>query len=102
MIVMDINTAKKMRSGINLRATITSKENPRSVNYKTGGTGEVCTAVISDDTGEIKLTLWNDEIDKVEVGDTVEIANGYTSEFKGEVQLNIGKYGNMTVEKSTS
>ncbi len=99
---MDIITAKKMRSGINIRATITKKEDPRTVNYKTGGTGDVCTAVISDDTGEMKLTLWNEEIDKVKVGDTVEIANGYTSDFKGEVQLNIGKFGNMTVEKSSS
>ncbi len=88
-----------MRKGINLSATVISKGDPRTVNLKAGGTTDVCDAMISDHTGEIKLTLWAEDIDKVEIGDTVEIANGYTSEFQGESQLNVGKFGQMTVTK---
>jgi len=57
----------------------------------------VATATITDDTGTIKLTLWNDQINQVNVDDTVKIENGYVTSFRGEIQLNVGKYGKLTV-----
>ena len=49
----------------------------------------------SDDSGEIKLSLWNDEIAKFNIGDKIKITNGYVSEFNGEKQLSAGKYGKI-------
>ena len=46
---------------------------------------------------QMKLTLWGDDIKSVNVGDTVRITNGYTNEFKGEVSLTKGKFGQMEV-----
>ncbi len=88
---------KKMRSGINLKAEVKSKGDPRTVNLKTGGTVDVCDAVISDGTDDIKLTLWGDDIKAVNIGDVVVITNGYTNEFKGEVSLTKGKFGKMEI-----
>jgi len=88
---------KKMRSGINLKAEVKSKGEPRTVNLKTGGTVDVCDAVISDGVDDIKLTLWGDDIKAVNLGDTVVITNGYTNEFKGEVSLTKGKFGKMEI-----
>lgn len=88
---------KKMRSGINLKAEVKSKGDPRTVNLKTGGTVDVCDAVISDGSDDIKLTLWGDDIKAVNVGDVVVVTNGYTNEFKGEVSLTKGKFGKMEV-----
>ncbi len=88
---------KKMRSGINLKAEVKSKGEPRTVNLKTGGTVDVCDAVISDGVDDIKLTLWGDDIKAVSIGDTVVITNGYTNEFKGEVSLTKGKFGKMEI-----
>jgi ssDNA-binding replication factor A large subunit len=34
----------------------------------------------------------------VNVGNKVKIENGYVTSFKGEIQLNVGKFGTMTVE----
>jgi ssDNA-binding replication factor A large subunit len=31
------------------------------------------------------------------VNDRIRIENGYVTSFKGEVQLNVGKYGKLTV-----
>ncbi|MEM2816099.1 MAG: OB-fold nucleic acid binding domain-containing protein [Candidatus Bathyarchaeia archaeon] len=59
----------------------------------------VATAIIADETGRVKLTLWNDQIGQVEVNDLVKVEKGYVSSFRGEIQLNIGKYGKLTVEK---
>ena len=97
---MPISQAKKMRSGINVSATVKSKGDPRTVNLRSGGTVDVCDAVISDgDTqeDEMKLTLWGDDIQAVNVDDTVVVTNGYTNEFKGEVSLTKGKFGKMDV-----
>ncbi|HII65568.1 TPA: hypothetical protein HA295_02220, partial [Candidatus Woesearchaeota archaeon] len=57
---------------------------------KFGKPGRVSTAVAKDDTGDVKLTLWNDEIDQVKGGDRIRITNGYVSEWQGELQVSTG------------
>ncbi|MCK4522099.1 MAG: DNA-binding protein [Nanoarchaeota archaeon] len=64
---------------------------------KFGKPGRVCNAKVKDDSGEITLTLWNDEIDKVKIGDKIHIINGYVSEWQGEPQLTAGRLGKMEV-----
>jgi replication factor A1 len=64
---------------------------------KFGRTGRVCNAKVKDETGEISLTLWNEQIDQVNPGDKVHITNGYVSEFQGEKQLTTGKFGKLEV-----
>jgi replication factor A1 len=63
------------------------------------GSGKVATARAKDDTGEISLTLWNDDIDKVKAGSKVTIENGWVSEWQGEKQLSSGRYGTLKIEK---
>lgn len=64
---------------------------------KFGKSGRVATAIAKDDTGDIKLTLWNEQIDNVKSGDKVHITNGYVSEWQGEPQLTTGKMGKIEV-----
>ncbi len=64
---------------------------------KFGKTGRVCNAKIKDETGEMNLTLWNEQIDQVNAGDKVHITNGYVNEFQGEKQLTTGKLGKLEV-----
>ncbi len=92
---------KDLRNGmkrVNVEAKVVEKGNPREVTsrYK-DETYKVADAVIADDTGSIKLTLWNEQIDQVNVNDTIKIENGYVTSFKGEIQLNVGKFGKLTV-----
>jgi replication factor A1 len=49
--------------------------------------------LIADETGTIKLCLWNEQIDSISIGDTVQIENASTSAFRGERQLRIGRKG---------
>jgi replication factor A1 len=60
-------------------------------------TYRIVDAVIADESGSIKLTLWNEQIEQVNIGDNVKIENGYVTSFKGETQLNVGKFGKLTV-----
>ena len=84
---------------VSVEAKVVEKGEPREVRsrYK-DETYQVADARIEDETGSIKLTLWNEQIDQVEVNNTVKIENGYVTSFRGEVQLNVGKFGTMTVE----
>jgi len=79
-------------------AKVVEKGEPREVKsrYK-DETYRIVDAVVADETGSIKLTLWNEQIDQVNVGDNIKIDNGYITSFKGEMQLNVGKFGKMTV-----
>ena len=84
---------------LDIEGKVTDKSETREVTSKfKNETYKVASAVIADETGTVKLTLWNEQIDQVNVGNIVKIENGYVSSFRGEIQLNIGKFGKLTVE----
>jgi len=98
---LQIKDLKNGMKSITVEAKVVEKTTPRQVlsRYK-DEMYNVATAIISDGSGSIKLTLWNDQINQVEVNDTVRIDKGYVTSFKGENQLNVGKYGTLNVEKT--
>ncbi len=93
---------KDLRDGlrqVDVVAKVTEKSDTREVRSRyRDETYRVADAVINDGTGSIKLVLWNKQIDQVNVDDTVKIENGYIKSFRGEMQLNVGRYGTLTVE----
>lgn len=96
---MKINELRDGMKRIDVVAKVDEKAETREVTSKfKDQTLKVATALISDETGTIKLTLWNEQIDQVNVNDKVKIQNGYITSFRGEIQLNIGRYGTLTVE----
>jgi replication factor A1 len=92
---MKIADLKGEQSRVDVEGEIVDKGDIRSVNLRAGGTSNVADCTIRDESGSIKLTLWGDQINTVDVGDKVRIENGYTKAFRGEVQLNIGRYGKL-------
>ena len=53
------------------------------------------TAIGEDDSGQVKVSLWNDDIAKVNVGDQIRIRNGYSRLFRDEVHVSAGMYGTL-------
>jgi len=85
-----------LRSGMNhvtVKAKVLEVTQPKQVFTRYGNYASLAKAVIADGTGKIKLCLWNDQIDAVSAGATVQIENARTSTFKGERQLSLGKTG---------
>ncbi|MCW4002085.1 MAG: OB-fold nucleic acid binding domain-containing protein [Candidatus Bathyarchaeota archaeon] len=83
---------------VDVEAKIVEKSETREVRSRyRNETYRVADAMIQDDTGTVKLTLWNEQIDQVNIGDTIRIENGYITSFRGEIQLNSGKYGTLNV-----
>lgn len=93
---MKISDLKIGQGRVDIEAEVKSIEEPRSFN-KFGREIKVANAIVEDETGSVKLTLWNQEIDKVKAGDKVKITNGFVNEFQGEKQLTAGKFGKMEV-----
>lgn len=95
---MKIEELKDGMKRVNVVGKIVQKSDPREVRsrYK-DETYRVADALIDDDSGTIKLTLWNEQIDRVNVNDRVKIENGYITTFRGEIQLNVGRYGTLTI-----
>jgi ssDNA-binding replication factor A large subunit len=77
--------------------TIIEKKEPREFQSKwSGASGRVCDAVGQDDNGDkVSVTLWNDDIEKVEVNARIKITNGWTSSYKNTLQVSTGKFGKL-------
>ena len=95
---MKIKDIKAREGKIDIEGEIVKKDDIKEFE-KFGNKGKVCNCVIKDDSGEINLTLWNDDCDKIKVGDKVKISNGYCNEFQGEKQVTAGKFGKLEVIK---
>ena len=95
---MKIKDLKDGMKRIEVEAKVIDKQAQREVMARYRDVvHRVANATISDGTGNIKLTLWNDQIDQVNVNDNVKIENGYITSFRGEIQLNVGRYGKLSV-----
>ncbi|MFC1769288.1 SOSS complex subunit B family protein [Nanoarchaeota archaeon] len=93
MAISELNAGQ---GKVEIVVEVVSVSEPRTFE-KFGKQGRVATAKAKDETGEINLSLWNDDIDKVSPGDKIKISNGYVSEFRGEKQLTTGRFGSMEV-----
>lgn len=75
---------------------VVSKGEPNEVTSKfDGSTHKVSDITIGDATGVVIMTLWDDSIEQVAVGDVYKLENGYTSMFKDALRVNVGKYGKL-------
>ena len=99
---MKISELRPFAKKVELTIKAIGKNEVREVQSKLdNSTHKVTEAVVGDDSGTILLTLWDDAIDKVEVGKTYKIANGFTSLFKNSLRLNLGRYGELTDSDET-
>lgn len=87
---------RDLRSGMTqvcLKAKVLEIPKPNLVYTRYGNYASVANALIADETGTIRLCLWNEQIGSISTGDTIQIENARASTFKGQRQLNIGKKG---------
>ena len=93
---MQIKDLKPKMGNVDVVVDIIDVGIPREF-QKFGKPGRVATAIAKDETGDVKLSLWNEDIDKFKAGDKVHISNGYVNEWQGELQLTTGRMGKMEV-----
>jgi len=95
---MKISELKTGDGKVVVEGVVAEKGEVRDVNTKYGQT-QVCESVLEDDSGVITLVLWGDQTKEVQEGDRVRVENGYVKEWNNSMQLNVGKFGKITVLK---
>jgi len=86
---------------INVNAQVVEVAEPSKVHTQFRDNAVVSNAIIQDDTGQILLCLWDQQINTIHAGDCIEIKNAHVAMFKGERQLRLGKNGSVSVLEKT-
>ncbi|MDH5689509.1 MAG: hypothetical protein OEZ48_16795 [Candidatus Bathyarchaeota archaeon] len=94
--LVKVETLTPTSRGVNTVVKVVSKSEVRNVTGR-GGPHTVADALVGDETGCIYLTLWDDTIEQMDEDDTISITNGYVNLFRGNMRLNIGRYGSFEV-----
>jgi replication factor A1 len=79
---------------VEITGEIAELPTPRAVSTRYGQK-RIVTVVFEDETGEVDLTLWEEEIDEIEEGAEVQIEGAYVREWADGVQLNISRDGDI-------
>lgn len=93
---MQIKDLKPKQGNVDIVVDVVDVGSPREF-QKFGKPGKVSTAVAKDETGDIKLSLWNEDAERIKAGDKVHLTNGYVNEWQGEMQLTTGRLGKLEV-----
>jgi hypothetical protein len=79
------------------KAVVVKKSEARAVTSRDGAPLLVCSVTLSDGTGEIPLSIWNNQIGTISKGDRVEVHDAIVRSFRGQIQLSLKKTGRLTV-----
>lgn len=63
------------------------------------GKGKVLNVVLGDETGTIRMSLWNEKTevsDEIKEGEVLEVIGGYTKKgYRSSTEVRLGTYGNL-------
>jgi replication factor A1 len=96
-----INTIKELRIGmcnVSFKGYVTYKSEiiPRHSRYN-GHILRLSIAILTDESGSIRLSLWDDRIKAVEVGDEVEVIDASVKGFHGMPYIKMKKNSRLNV-----
>ena len=91
--LVKVETLTPNSRGVNTIVKVVSKGEVRSVTGRDYSVRRVADALVGDETASIYMTLWDDKIDAINEEATLRITNGYINLFRGNMRLNVGKYG---------
>jgi replication factor A1 len=83
-------------SDVNLVGEVLSTEAVRTFDRDDGSEGKVSNLVLGDETGRVRVTLWDDQAETaldLDPGEVVEVVDGYVRERDGSLELHVGDRG---------
>jgi len=69
-------------------------------NFQGKKNGKLATLLIKDETGTVRLLLWNEKADiskSISTGDIIFVEGGYTKKGVRDIDLHVGKLGKITI-----
>ena len=82
---------------VNMPVKVLSLDEPRSMDNGT----MICEGLVGDETGTVIMSFWNDEIEEIEDGMTLELKDARANLVIGHLRLCLGKTGSMKPSEST-
>jgi replication factor A1 len=85
-------------SDVTLVGELLSTEDVRTFDRDDGSEGKVSNLVLGDETGRVRVTLWDEQADRapeLDPGTVVEIVDGYVRERDGSLELHVGDRGEV-------
>ena len=89
--IMDL---KEGENDVNVRVRVIETREPKVIQTRKGPR-TISEAIVGDETGRAKLTLWGKHAGTLKEGQAVEISGVWTTQYRGEVQLNVGYRGEI-------
>ena len=83
-------------SDVDLVGKVLDADSVRTFSRDDGSEGRVANLTVGDETGRVRVTLWDDKADLAEefdAGEVVEIGDGYVRERDGDLELHVGDRG---------
>jgi len=83
-------------SDVNLRGKVLDTSEVRTFDRDDGSEGQVANLKLGDETGRIRVTLWDEQTERAEEldqGVSVEVVDGYVRERDGSLELHVGNRG---------
>ena len=90
-----------------IAGVVTAMSPPRTFVRRDGVEGQVARLVVADDTGSVRVVLWNEKTNSISQGrvalnQMVRISHGYVrAGLTGEPELNVGRRGTLVVLASS-
>ncbi|MBX0322903.1 single-stranded DNA binding protein [Halomicroarcula sp. F13] len=84
------------QSDVTLRGLVLDTDSIRTFDRDDGSEGRVSNLTLGDETGRVRVTMWDDRADRAEElapGTAVEVVDGYVRERDGSLELHVGDEG---------
>jgi len=91
---------KDLKAGmkrINLKARVLAISKPQLALTRYNDYVMFANATLTDETGTIKLTLWNSRTNMLSINNVIEIENANVATYRGELQLRMGRNSKLDV-----
>jgi len=84
------------QSDVDIRGLVLDTDSIRTFDRDDGTEGRVANLTLGDETGRVRVTLWDERADyaeEVDPGTAVEVVDGYVRERDGNLELHVGDRG---------
>jgi len=91
---------KEGMDGVTVRVRVLEAGEAKVIETK-NGPRTISEAIVGDESGRVRLTLWGKLAGSIKKGDAIEIRGGWTTVYRGQVQLNVGAKGSIVKLESS-
>ena len=93
--ILRIMDLKPGMDRVSVKVRVLEAHSPKTVQTRRGPR-TLSEAIIGDESGRVKVTLWGQKAGQLVEGKAVIIENAFVTSYRGESQLNVGKFGKIT------